>query len=112
MVYKIGNLKDMEVLPPTDEQTSQLIYRYAKRLSTEYGEDRNIDSDGGYILYATPKSNAEEIKAYFDYSRHIAEYVELCGDICSATYLLNNDYVVTVLTRLEDTPVEIANELD
>ena len=113
MVYKIGNIKDLEALPPMDEGTKELLYHYAKVLSTEYGKERDIDrSDGGYILYVTSNATNEDVKAYFDYTRHRVECVERYGDICSAMYLLNNDFCVTILTMLENTPVEILSELD
>ena len=113
MVYKIGNIKDFEALPPMDEKIKELLYHYSKVLSTEYGEERDIDrSDGGYILYVTPHTAVEEIKVYFDYTRYKAECVERYGEVCSSMYLLNNDYCVTIVTMLENTPVEILNELD
>ena len=111
MVYKIGNTKDFEALPPMDDNIKAILYRYARVLSVEYGEERDTDSDdGGYLLWVVPHTPFEDVKAYFDYSKHTAECVERHGDICSAMYLLNNDYVITVLARIEDTPVEILKE--
>lgn len=112
MVYRIGNIKDMGALPPMEEQTKELIYHYVRSLSMEYGEDRDVEYDGGYILYAELHTSIEEIKTCFDFTRYTAECVELHGDVCSAMYILNNDYVVTLLTRIEDTPIEIIKELD
>lgn len=112
MVYKICNIKDVDSLPPMNEKIRDLIYHYAKSLSMAYGEDRDTDSDGGFILYVAPHTNQEEIKACFDYTRYTPEYVDLYGQICSTMYLLNNDYCVTLLTILENTPNEILSELD
>ena len=112
MVYRICNIKDIDGLPPMDEQAKDLISYYAKALSLHYGEDRDIESDGGYILYAPTDATNEEIKTYFDYTCHTPECVDLYGQICSYMFLLNNDYVVTILTRVERTPVEILKELD
>ena len=112
MVHKICNVRDMEALPPMDDQIRDLIYHYAKVLSTEYGDDRDIDGDGGFILYVTPQADPAEIKTCFDYTRYTPEYVDLFGQICSAMYLLDNDYCVTLLIAMEDTPVEILSELD
>ena len=112
MVHKICNIKDIEALPSMDEQMKDLIYHYVKVLSTEYGEDRNIDGDGGFVLYVPSQADQAEIKACFDYTRYTPEYVDLYGHICSSMYLLDNDYCVTVLTMLENTPNEILNELD
>ena len=112
MVYRICNMKDIECLPPMDAQTKDLISYHAKILSLQYGENRNIESDGGYILYAPSEATNEEIKTYFDYTCHAPEYVDLYGQICISMFLLNNDYVITILTRVDCTPVEILRELD
>ena len=112
MVYKIGNINDLVALPPMEAGTMELLYHYAKVLSTEYGEQRDINSDGGYVLYATPYTTTEEIKAYFDYARCKAECVEQYGNLCTAMYLLNNEYAVIIVARTDDMPIEILKELD
>jgi len=112
MVYKIGNIKDLEALPPMDESIKAILYRYTRVLSIEYGEKRDTDyDDGGYILFVTPHTPCEDIKAYFDYSKHTVECVEKYGDICSAMYLLNNEYMVIIICAA-DIPAEIAKEID
>ena len=113
MVYKIGNIKDLEALPLMDEGVKAILSRYARVLSEEYGEGRDVDcDDGGYILYVAPHTPCENVKAYFDYSKHTAECVEPCGDICSAMYLLNNEYMVMIVMWAFDVPAEIAKEMD
>lgn len=113
MVYKIGNIKDLNALPPMDENIKTILYRYAQVLSKQYDEGRDTDcDDGGYILYVTPHTSCEDIKAYFDYSKYTAECVEQYEDICSAMYLLNNEYVVTIVARTKDMPIDIVNEID
>ena len=75
MVYKLGNYKDMESLPPLDEKTEEILYIYTSTLTYQYGEERNIDEDdGGIVFYAPPGTDCEEIKAYFDYTKHTSEY--------------------------------------
>lgn len=113
MVYKIGNIKDLEVLPPMDESVKAILYRYARVLSEEYGEERDVDrDDGGYILYVAPHTPCENIKTYFDYAKHTAECVELHGEVCSAMYLRNNEYMVVIVMWAVDMPTEIAKEID
>ena len=113
MVYKIGNLSDLDTLPLIDDTALEILHHHAKVLSTEYGKERNIEtSDGGYVLYATPGTKAEEVKAYFDYSKHTPECVNAYGKICEAVYLLNNDYGVVIIMSTADVPTEILNEID
>lgn len=113
MVYKIGNIKDLESLPSMDDVTTTTLYEYAKVLTYEYGEDRDIDhSDGGYILYATEGTPAEDIKEYFDYTQNTIEYVNRSGHICSAMYLLTNDFAVVIVLSIADAPKEITDAFE
>ena len=113
MVYKIGNLADMKKLPNISMEAWQLLYHHARVLSTEYGEDRNVDrDDGGFVLYCTPGTKGEDIKAYFDYTAHTPEYATTYGDLCEVFYLCNNDYAVVIIMSIADAPTKILNEID
>ena len=113
MVYKFGNIADVSSLPFAHEKAREICTQYAMILTTEYGENRNINtSDGGYILYATPGTSVEEIKAYFDYSKYTLEYVDVFEEVCSALYLLSNDYGVVIIMSVADAPTEIKKEMD
>ena len=113
MVYKIGNISDLESIVITDENAYALLSQYAKLLSYEYGEDRNVDTDdGGYVLYATPGTNSEEIKGYFDYSKHTVESADRFGSLVVAMYILHNEYVVLIVMSEDDAPAEIIKEID
>ena len=113
MVYKIGNIADLESLPLVDDTVLELLCHHASVLSHEYGENRNINTnDGGYVLYAVPGTSIEEIKAFFDISKHSPEYVNTYGNLCEAVYILTNDYAVVVIMSTSDAPTEILNEID
>ena len=91
----------------------ELLCHHASVLTHEYGADRNIDdSDGGYILYAVPGTDAEELKAFFDVSKHTPEHVDQYDTLCEAVYLRNNDCLVVIIISLDDAPTEILNEID
>ncbi len=54
MIYKIGTIADMDSIVFENDDIKQLVYRYARILTDEYGTDRNIDTyNRQYILYAT-----------------------------------------------------------
>lgn len=113
MVYKIGNLADMKELTDISVDAWQLLWHHAMVLSTEYREDRNVDrDDGGFVLYCTPGTKSEDIKACFDYTAHPPEYVNTDGDLCEAFYLSNNNYVVVIIMSIADAPTKILNEID
>ena len=113
MVYKIGNVADLDILPLIDDTALELLLHYARVLTIEYRENRNIDEDdGGYLLYAAPDTNAEEIKAYFDYSKHTVESVDRFCSLVVAMYILHNEYVVLIVMSEADAPAEFIKEID
>ena len=113
MVYKIGNVSDLESISITDANAYALLSQYARLLSYEYGEDRNVDTDdGGYVLYATPDTSCEEIKDYFDYTKHVVESADRFGSLVVAMYILHNEYVVLIVMSEDNAPEEIIKEID
>ena len=112
MVYKIGCMSDLNTLPWVTDTALELLHHQASVLSYLYGEERNIEeSDGGFVLYATPGTKAEDIKDFFDISKHTVEYVNVYGSLCEAVFVLNNESVVTIIMSVEDAPAEILNEI-
>lgn len=113
MVYKIGNICDLERIPTADSNTYDLLFDYVKILTYEYGEERNVDEDdGGYVLYVVPGTSMEEVKACFDYTKHTVETVDRFGSLCAAMYFLNNEYAVTIIMSIADLPAELIKELN
>lgn len=113
MVYKIGNVADLEELPQLEDTALELLYHYASVLTTEYGVKREIDhDDGGFLLYAMSGTNAEDIKPFFDFSNHIVESVARFGELYAATYILHNEYAVTIIGSMKDIPTELADMLE
>ena len=113
MVYKIGNVSDLAKIPIACNRAKEILYHFAKVLTTEYVEDRNIDTDdGGYILYALPGTSDDEIKDRFDYTQNILEYGEAFEDVCYVVYILAQDYGVVIVMSTADMPDEILKEIN
>ena len=113
MVYKLGNVSDLDTLPSVDKITWKNLYELTSILTNEYGVDRNVDNDdGGFVLYAPPSSTAEDIKACFDYTKHTVEYVNRDHGICCAFYILNNEFTVTIVMSISDAPTEITEAFE
>lgn len=113
MVYKIGNVSDLEELPQLEDTALELLYHYASVLTTEYGAGREVDhDDGGFLLYATSGTSAEDIKPFFDFSKAVAESVDRYGNLVVAMFLLNNEYAVTIVMSASDAPQEFINMLE
>ena len=51
MIYKIGNVSDLSKIPIVDDKVKEILYHFARVLTTEYGEGRNIDTDDGGYQY-------------------------------------------------------------
>ena len=119
MIWKLEHLRDMQKLPAniqlgiTDKICSLLL-----TLDQEYGRDRNAASaDGGYVLFASAGTSAEELKPFFDYTHMTPECIETIpldgtADYVNALYLLNNEFGINVLLARKDAPQEILHELE
>ena len=117
MVYKLANTSDLETLSLDDTVTRDVLLEFTSVLTSEYGADRNVDTDdGGYVLYAAPGTTPEELKQWFDYSTHTIEYVNrefrASPPLCCAMFLLNNDFSVVIVMSIEDAPVEIVDNFE
>ena len=94
MVYKLGNVKDIEKVPAIEGDTYKALYKYLNILESEYGKDRDLDKDdGGYVLYAERGTSLEELETYFDYSRYLLQSVYL--DECIEGGLKRDVFVIT-----------------
>ena len=115
MVYKIGTLSELGKLPSMDAKVLERITETLEILDENYGSDRNIDtSNGGYVLYAEPGTKDTEVLSLFDYEKYIPEYVDYRESVpgyCCTLYLVSDDYAVVIFTAYNDTPKELANEI-
>lgn len=113
MIYKIGNTSDLSNIPIPNKDAEEPLRFYADILTETYGESRDLDKeDGGFILYVTPNTPCKEIKAQFDYTQHLVEFVDVWGEVCSAVYILSQDYGVVIVVSIKDAPAEILKEIE
>ena len=113
MIYKIGNVKDVDKIPNLTENVRSILLEKANILTTEYGEDRDVDNDyGGYILFATKGTALEEIKAVFDYKEYTPEFTETYEpDISATTYITSTEFGVVLIIHFDDAPDVIRNSI-
>lgn len=113
MIYKLGNISDLIMLPSLDENTYKNIYEFVSVLTYHYGEDRDIDhDDGGYILYVPKGTDINEVNEFFDYTNNTIEYVNKNGSVLCAMYCLDNDYAVVIIVSYDDAPIDFIKEID
>ena len=110
MVFKLGTVEDMKILPQLEPSLRDYIKYLLLVLDTEYGIDRDIDSnDGGYVVFVTGNTSDDEITEVFDFKNHSVEYVEIGETYSTAVYLLNNEYTVMLIMPTEELPEELRN---
>ena len=108
MVFKLGTVEDMNKLPIIESTIHEYIKYLLLVLDSEYGIDRDIDSnDGGYVVLVTENTGKDEIKEVFDYTKHTVEYVEIGETYSTAVYLLNNEYTVMLIMPTNELPDEL-----
>ena len=113
MVYKLSHCNDIYSLPKLDKEIEDILHKYISALSCQSEDKENVDEpSGGYLIYATPSTNSEDIKVYFDYSKHIPEYVVCYNTLWVGVYVLNNEFVVIVVVSMDSAPEEILKEID
>lgn len=114
MIYKVGNIKEINNIPNLKEGEQQAITKFAKILTEMYGDDRDIDHDmGGYILFATEDTTEDEIKEEFDYSEYLVEYIEeFDNNTYAAVYLVSTEFAVVLIMSGDDFPAEIYDDAE
>ena len=100
----------MNKLPIIESTIHEYIKYLLLVLDSEYGIDRDIDSnDGGYVVFVTGNTSDDEIIEVFDYTKHTVEYVEVGEAYSTAVYMLNNEYTVMLIIPTEELPEELRN---
>ena len=108
MVFKLGNVENMKMLPQLEPSLRDYIKYLLLVLDNEYGIDRDIDkNDGGYVVLVTENTAKEEVIEVFDYKNHSVEYVEIGETYSTAVYLLNNEYTVMLIMPTNELPDEL-----
>ena len=100
MIYQLTGAKDLSNVPWTDPIHAETAKEYLSILDEEYGSDRNITSDGGYLLYCTAKSDEADLPAYFPYDTLQPEYIDTIYSTPRyqlSVYILATEYGVVVI---------------
>ena len=111
-MIKIGHLIEIHTINNLPKEVVENITGILTILDASYGQDRNEDDDGGYILIIESivdfKAIIEEL--YLDLEEDaIPEFVDLIkcdnGEVYTSSLILcNNDYGISIVMPLEITP--------
>lgn len=107
-MIKIAHVKEVEVLKGLPSEVIDVIRDAVTILDTEYGENRDIDSDdGGYVMILESEEELEGLKdLHIDVKMAIPEYTDRIqckeGQIFISTLvLLSNDFGIVIVMPLE-----------
>ena len=94
------------------EWSEENVLACAKRQKDILENCAKTVKDGGYLLYVEKDTPHDEIKKCFDYTAHTLEYANIFYEVACATYLLNNEFAVTLVMHADNLPKEIEKELE
>jgi hypothetical protein len=115
-MVKVAHLRETENLQ-FPKEVVKVIKEIAGILDVEYGEDRNEDSDGGYILVLESRDEFEKLQdVYIDIDTVIVEFVDRIKvengeDWTNSLVLCNNDFGITLIMPLRITPDNLKDEM-
>lgn len=83
-------------------------------LDSDYGDDRDYYSSGGYSIVAETAEDLESLKESFDYESFICEWATQVGmtGFISVLYILDNDFSVMLFMPEIIAPDAIRNEIE
>ena len=102
MIYKIGTIKQAKHLRNTTfDEVFDKVADYVYALDLAYGENRDYNTTGGYVLYAETQSDMADINAVVDISVALFEWIDIIDDnYIAILYLLGDDYsLVTIIPQ-------------
>jgi hypothetical protein len=101
-MIKIAHVEEAKRLQSLPQEVVEVVEGIAEILDRDYGVDREVDCDGGYILVLEAAEELEQLKEiYIDLDEVIAEYTDLImvegGENFTNTLILANDYSISLI---------------
>lgn len=110
-MIKIGYLKEINKVNHLPKEVIEVTKKILTILDNEYGANRNLDDDGGYILIIENKEDLEALEDEIGIPTAdlLAEYSDTIPCNNSLTFtnsliLCNNDFGISLIIPLELTP--------
>lgn len=99
MIYKIGTISQAKQLRNTTfDEVFDKAADYVYALDLAYGENRDYNITGGYVLYAETEADIADVKAVVDISSALFEWIDVIDDnYIAILYLLGDDFSVVVI---------------
>ena len=99
MIYKIGTLTQAKQLRNTTfDEVFDKAADYIYALNLAYGENRDYNTTGGYVLYAEKQADMADVNAVIDISTSPFEWIDVIDDnYIAILYLLGDDFSVVAI---------------
>ena len=96
------------------EEVFTELLRGAVVLDSEYGEDRDCNSSGGFSLVAETAEDLQQVKTILNYDTYPCEWVTRLGNsgYLSALYILNNDFSIMLFLPEAIAPYMLLKEIE
>ena len=115
-MIEIAYLKEKDKIKSMPQEVGDVILGILEILSSEYGEDRNYEDDGGYVVVIEKAEEFQELKekTYIHCDDVIPEFVDKIecanGEIFTNSLILcNNDYCISLIMPMELTTENLKN---
>lgn len=110
-MIRIAYLREKHKIKALPQEVQKIILGILQVLESEYGKERKLEDDGGYVMIVDKKEEFEKIKdiIYINCEEIIPEFVDkiLCGNgeiYTNSLILCNNDYAISLIIPIELTP--------
>jgi len=116
-MIKIGYKKELDKVITMPNQVVETVNKILSILDSEYGEDRNLEESGGYVLILESKEDIIKLRddIHIDLEIYaIPEYVDIIkcsgGKVYTNSLVLcNDDYAISLIIPMELTPQNLKN---
>lgn len=117
-MIELVHLEEMNKARMFSGEVQNNIQRILTILDEAYGEERDKNDDGGYVIVVEEKDDFELIEknTHINIENVIVEYVDViecsnCKVYTSSLVLCNNDYSISLIIPLEITPKNILKQM-
>ena len=112
MVYPIGTHRQLQAIKTKiPALVLKEISDVIESLNDLYGKERDFYNVGGYIIFTETREDIFQFqKEILDYTVHPCEWYYKIDDYIFASFLLNNDFTITLITYKTLIPQEILED--
>jgi antitoxin component HigA of HigAB toxin-antitoxin module len=98
MFYQINTVKELdEIKNKISDEVYDKIFEIISMLDRLYGENRTVDNDGGFVVFANSQEELEEAIENLHFAKKEPELVDVIGGYLNTLYLRDNEFGVNFI---------------